>query len=122
MSADVSESLRFNEICSILLTVFVHNFVEAFILGCTFPDIIVVVDIFSKYRITFRSYEYFAVSINFQIFLTTVMLLSKLISQREEKDAFKSLGTGNRIATFLFYVSKYMVIVFSRGNNLMNHE
>lgn len=37
------------------------------------------------------------------------MLPSKLISQREEKDAFKSLGTGNRIATFLFYVSRIKV-------------
>ncbi|KAG8235127.1 hypothetical protein J437_LFUL012323 [Ladona fulva] len=30
------------------------------------------------------------------------------IFQREEKNAFKSLGTGNRIATILFYVSIYL--------------
>lgn len=29
-----------------------------------------------------------------------------LAMQRGEKNAFKSLGTGNRIATTLFYVSK----------------
>lgn len=41
-------------------------------------------------------------------------------SQREEKDAFKSLGTGNRIATFLFYVSKHVgtLVVDCLYNNL----
>ena len=32
-------------------------------------------------------------------------LTDHVCQQREEKDAFKSLGTGNRIATWLFYMS-----------------
>lgn len=30
-----------------------------------------------------------------------------LTSQKDEPDAFKELGTGNRIATWLFYVSAH---------------
>lgn len=29
--------------------------------------------------------------------------------QKDEPDAFKELGTGNRIATWLFYVSKFFL-------------
>ena len=31
-------------------------------------------------------------------------------ARREEQDAFKSLGTGNRIATVLFYVSHSFIV------------
>lgn len=40
-------------------------------------------------------------------------------ARREEKDAFKSLGTGNRIATVLFYVCHqlFFQIFFFRFHN-----
>ena len=36
--------------------------------------------------------------------------MSTLSPQKDEPDAFKELGTGNRIATWLFYVSKKEII------------
>ena len=35
-------------------------------------------------------------------------------ARREEKNAFTSLGTGNRIATWLFYVSETFLIFYGR--------
>lgn len=40
-------------------------------------------------------------------------------ARREEKNAFKSLGTGNRIATVLFYVRFDFVFFFTIENHLM---
>ena len=37
--------------------------------------------------------------------LDAVNILNVFVFQRDEKNAFESLGTGNRIATVLFYVS-----------------
>lgn len=34
---------------------------------------------------------------------------SWLFLQKDEPDAFKELGTGNRIATWLFYVSQFFL-------------
>jgi hypothetical protein len=41
--------------------------------------------------------------------------------QKEESNAFKSLGTGNRIATFLFYVSIFPVIVINKRRSQRKH-
>jgi prolyl 4-hydroxylase len=40
-------------------------------------------------------------------------------ARREERNAFKSLGTGNRIATVLFYVSKFNKPYHSRSTLFM---
>lgn len=38
-----------------------------------------------------------------------------LSPQKDEPDAFKELGTGNRIATWLFYVSKKQIFEVAEG-------
>lgn len=52
-------------------------------------------------------YGTFLLSRNFVCYHFSVIFLF----QREEKNAFKSLGTGNRIATVLFYVSTCSILL-----------
>jgi hypothetical protein len=40
--------------------------------------------------------------------------------QKDEGNAFKSLGTGNRIATFLFYVSILSSISIGKGGRALD--
>jgi len=42
----------------------------------------------------------------FFIYLFIYFIYTVSYKQKDEPDAFKELGTGNRIATWLFYVSK----------------
>lgn len=53
---------------------------------------------------------------------TIVVIYGKILNrmvtlppQKDEPDAFKELGTGNRVATWLFYVSKLFL-----NNNVVN--
>lgn len=48
-------------------------------------------------------YDFARVILTFLLYCANI--IKPFFSQREETNAFKSLGTGNRIATVLFYVS-----------------
>lgn len=55
-------------------------------------------------------------------------MLPLSLKQKDEPDAFKELGTGNRIATWLFYVSTLFIegkttvkVIFSSSNITNTH-
>lgn len=54
-----------------------------------------------------------SLSLSFSVSVSVSLFASP---QKDEPDAFKELGTGNRIATWLFYVSIFPGLTLKQSN------